>query len=74
MAFVLRTPLLFGGGVRNPLELMLAVMERRWVEGDEKGAVEIAKLIAPYLHPRAGLKGVVDLAGVDDGELGTELG
>jgi len=35
-----------------------------------EGAVEMAKLIAPYLHPRATGKGVVDFAGVDDAELG----
>ncbi len=56
--------------MRNPLELMMDVMERRWIAGDEKGAVEMAKLIAPYLHPRATGKGVVDFAGVDDAELG----
>ncbi len=60
--------------MRNPLELIRQVMERRWAAGDEKGAVEMAKLLAPYLHPRASTKGAVDLSGVDDAELGDDEG
>ena len=36
----------------TPLAILLASMHRKWTEGDEEGAVKIARLAAPYLHPR----------------------
>ncbi len=62
----------FGGCVRKGLELTLTVMQRRWDEGDTKGAAELAKRVAPQVRARAAPKGLVDLAGVEDGELGSD--
>lgn len=38
----------------SPLDVLLAVMRMRWQEGDFEGAVTVAKLAAPYLHPKCG--------------------
>jgi len=35
-----------------PLDILIAVMHRRWDAGEEDGAVEIARIAAPFLHPR----------------------
>ena len=57
----------------SPLEILLTVMSERWAQKGEKEAekeaVALAKAAAPYVHGRPGSKGVVDLAGVADGEL-----
>ncbi len=53
----------------TPLEVLLRVMNRKWTEGDEDGAVQLAKAAAPYVHPRAAARGSVDLAEVGDDEL-----
>ena len=55
----------------EPLEVLLTIMLRRWDAGDEKGAVELAKVAAPYVHPRAThrMGGPMELAGLDDAEL-----
>ena len=53
----------------TPLEVLLGVMNRKWADGDEDGAVQLAKAAAPYVHPRASARGPVDLAGVGDDEL-----
>lgn len=37
----------------SPLLVMLTVMRRKWRDGDEDGAVALAKAVAPYVHPRA---------------------
>ena len=37
----------------TPLDIILAVMHRRWEQDDEKGAVEMARLAAPFVHARA---------------------
>jgi hypothetical protein len=53
-----------------PLHVLLLVMRRKWDEGDEDGAVALAKIAAPYLHPRVpAARPVGDLAGVSDDEL-----
>lgn len=36
-----------------PLDIMLAAMRQSWEDGDTKEAVNIAKTLAPYFHPRA---------------------
>jgi len=36
----------------TPLDILIAVMHRRWDAGEEDGAVEIARIAAPFLHPR----------------------
>ena len=53
----------------TPLQVMLGAMNRKWAEGDEDGAVQLAKAAAPYVHPRATARGAVDLAEVGDDEL-----
>lgn len=40
-----------GQGV-TPLEVLLHTMRKHWKNGDQKAACEIAKDVAPYLHPR----------------------
>lgn len=34
------------------LQVLLATIQRRWDAGDDSGAAEIARLAAPYVHPR----------------------
>lgn len=54
----------------SPLHVMLTVMRRKWREGDEDGAVALAKAVAPYVHPKAAAaRGLNDLAQVRDDEL-----
>ncbi len=56
----------------EPLDVLLTIMARRWDAGDEKGAVELAKIAAPYVHPRATQRREIELSGLDDAELGTD--
>jgi hypothetical protein len=54
----------------SPLHVLLAVMRRKWRDGDEDGAVALAKAAAPYVHPRApAARPAPDLAQVSDDEL-----
>ena len=54
----------------TPLHVLLSVMRRKWREGDFDGAVALAKVAAPYLHPKVPARRPAnDLAGVSDGEL-----
>ncbi len=54
----------------SPLHVMLTVMRRKWREGDEDGAVALAKAVAPYVHPKAAAaRGFNNLAQVSDDEL-----
>lgn len=58
----------------SPLHVMLTVMRRKWRDGDEDGAVALAKAVAPYVHPRAPVvRAAADLSQVSDDEL-DELG
>lgn len=58
----------------SPLHVMLTVMRRKWRDGDEDGAVALAKAVAPYVHPRAPTaRPSIDLSQVSDDEL-DELG
>ena len=58
----------------SPLHVMLTVMRRKWRDGDEDGAVALAKAVAPYVHPKAAAVRVSnDLAQVSDDDL-DELG
>jgi hypothetical protein len=55
----------------TPLDIILAVMHRRWEQDDEKGAVEMAKLAAPFVHARAlpGRDGAARLDQLSDEDL-----
>ncbi len=54
----------------SPLHVMLTVMRRKWREGDEDGAVALAKAVAPYVHPKAAAaRPANDLAQVSDDDL-----
>ncbi len=54
----------------SPLFVMLTVMRRKWRDGDEDGAVALAKVAAPYVHPKVpAARPCMDLAQVSDDEL-----
>ncbi len=54
----------------SPLHVMLTVMRRKWRDGDEDGAVALAKVAAPYVHPKVpAARPSVDLAQVSDDDL-----
>ncbi len=54
----------------TPLHVMLTVMRRKWRDGDDDGAVALAKAAAPYVHPKAAAtRPSNDLAQVSDGDL-----
>ena len=54
----------------SPLHVMLTVMRRKWRDGDEDGAVALAKVAAPYVHPKVpAARPSTDLAQVSDDEL-----
>ena len=54
----------------SPLHVMLTVMRRKWRDGDEDGAVALAKAVAPYVHPKApAARSSNGLAQVSDNEL-----
>ena len=54
----------------SPLHVMLTVMRRKWRDGDEDGAVALAKVAAPYVHPKVpAARPSHDLAQVSDDEL-----
>ena len=57
-------------GEFSPLHVLLTAMRRKWRDGDEEGAVALAKAAAPYVHPRAAAaRPPSDLAQVSDDEL-----
>lgn len=35
-----------------PLDVLLQTMQRKWDDGDYDGAASLARIAAPYLHPR----------------------
>ncbi len=54
----------------SPLHVMLTAMRRKWRDGDEDGAVALAKVAAPYVHPKAAAaRPSNDLAQVSDDDL-----
>jgi len=54
----------------SPLHILLLVMREKWKNGDKDGAVALAKIAAPYLHPKVpAARPSGDLAGVSDDEL-----
>lgn len=54
----------------SPLHVMLTVMRRKWRDGDEDGAVTLAKIAAPYVHAKvSSARPNTDLAQVSDDEL-----
>ena len=56
----------------SPLAIMLDSMRRKFAEGDLDGAVAVARIVAPYIHPRvpAAAPGS-DLAAMPDADLDT---
>ncbi len=38
----------------SPLDVMLRAMRRKWRQGDHEGAALLAKVAAPYVHPKVG--------------------
>lgn len=36
----------------TPLDILLHAMHQKWAAGDQDGAVQLARVTAPYLHPR----------------------
>lgn len=39
-----------------PLDVLLRTMRRKWDDGDYDGAAALARIAAPYLHPRQTLR------------------
>ena len=39
-----------------PLDVLLRTMRRKWDDGDYDGAASLARIAAPYLHPRQTLR------------------
>lgn len=54
----------------TPLAIILATMHRKYADGDHDGAVALARIAAPYLHPKipAAIP-ATDLAAMPDAEL-----
>ena len=64
--------------VPTPLDILLSTMRRKWSEGDCDGAAAIAKIIAPYVHPRKSpiatpAPPLIELHRLTDEELGNRL-
>lgn len=54
----------------TPLQVLLALMQRKWDAGDEKEAAALARAAAPYVHSRAVPKrNNPDLSQLTDAEL-----
>ena len=54
----------------TPLYILLSVMRKKWKADDLDGAVALAKVAAPYMHPKVpAARPVGDLSGVSDDEL-----
>ena len=54
----------------TPLYILLSVMRKKWLADDLDGAVALAKVAAPYLHPKVpAASPIFDLSGVSDDEL-----
>ena len=54
----------------TPLHILLSVMRSKWAANDIDGAVALAKVAAPYMHPKVpAARPVSDLSGVSDAAL-----
>jgi hypothetical protein len=54
----------------TPLHILLTAMRRKWTADDVDGAVALAKVAAPYMHPKVpAARPIGDLSGVSDEEL-----
>jgi len=54
----------------SPLHVMLTVMRRKWRDGDEAGAVALAKVAAPYVHAKVpAARPGLDISQISDEEL-----
>jgi len=57
----------------SPLHIMLTLMNRHWAAGNEAEAVALAKLAAPFVHPRApAARPPIDLSEASDEQLDGE--
>lgn len=53
-----------------PLDIFLSLMRSAWAAGDVKEAVAMAKLAAPFMHPRAAAsRPLLGLAEMSDDDL-----
>jgi hypothetical protein len=54
----------------SPLDIILTLMRRHWDAKEETAAVALAKLAAPFVHPRAqASRAPFDLSEASDDEL-----
>ena len=54
----------------TPLDVLLRAMRQKWEEGDTAGAVALAKVAAPYLHPKpAAARGAAEMSQLPDDEI-----
>ena len=54
----------------SPLDILLTLMRRHWANKEEEKAVALAKVAAPFVHPRAqASRGSLGLAEASDDEL-----
>ncbi len=54
----------------SPLSIILCTMRQKYAEGDMDGAVALARIAAPYLHPRIpAATPPSDLAAMPDADL-----
>ncbi len=54
----------------TPLQVLLALMQRKWDEGDLDAAAALARSAAPYVHPRAAVnRASPDMSVLTDAEL-----
>lgn len=59
-----------GPSTVSPLHIMLTLMNRHWAAGNEAEAVALAKLAAPFVHPRApAARAPIDLSEASDDQL-----
>lgn len=57
----------------SPLHIMLTLMNRHWAAGNDAEAVALAKIAAPFIHPRASAaRARIDLSEASDDQLGAE--
>lgn len=57
----------------SPLHIMLTLMNRHWDAGNDAEAVALAKIAAPFIHPRApAARARIDLSEASDDQLDAE--
>jgi len=61
----------------SPLDVMLHAMRSKWRQGDHDGAACLARVAAPYVHPKASAgrdEGLSPIQGLSDAELNLIVG